>query len=113
MKRGGEPDRAARARFKTMRAAVIQKFGDIPRYVEFPDPVATGGDVALRVRAVVLDNFDKLTAAGKHYASKHMFPAFPAIVGHIGVGQLEDGTLVTFGGSRPPYGAMAQIAVVP
>jgi len=69
--------------------------------------------VAVKVRAVALENFDKLTAAGKHYASQHMFPVFPAIVGHIGVGELEDGTLVTFGGSRPPYGAMAQIAVVP
>ena len=96
-----------------MKAAVIQKFGDTPRYAEFPDPVAGGGDVPVKVRAAVLENFDKLTASGKHYASKHMFPVFPAIVGHIGVGELEDGTLVTFGGSRPPYGVMAQIAVVP
>ena len=92
-----------------MKAAVIQKFGDTPRYAEFPDPVAGGGDVPVKVRAAVLENFDKLTASGKHYASKHMFPVFPAIVGHIGVGELEDGTLVTFGGSRPPYGVMAQI----
>jgi NADPH:quinone reductase-like Zn-dependent oxidoreductase len=96
-----------------MKAAVIQKFGDIPRYAEFPDPVAGGGEVAVKVRAVVLENFDKLAASGKHYASRHMFPVFPAIVGHSGIGELEDGTLVTFGGTRPPYGAMAQIAVVP
>lgn len=95
-----------------MKAAVIQKFGDIPRYAEFPDPVAGGGDVPVKVRAVALENFDKLTASGEHYASKHMFPVFPAIVGHSGIGELEDGTLVTFGGTRPPYGAMAQIAVV-
>ena len=61
----------------------------------------------------MLENFDKLTASGKHYASKHMFPVFPAIVGHSGIGELEDGALVIFGGTRPPYGAMAQIAVVP
>jgi NADPH:quinone reductase-like Zn-dependent oxidoreductase len=42
-----------------------------------------------------------------------MFPQFPAIVGHSGVGTLADGTLVAFGGSRPPYGTMAEIAVVP
>jgi NADPH2:quinone reductase len=96
-----------------MKAAVIQKFGDIPRYSDFPDPVAGGGDVPVKVRAVVLENFDKLTASGKHYASTHMFPAFPAIVGHFGIAELQDGTLVTFGGSRPPYGAMAQFAVVP
>jgi NADPH2:quinone reductase len=46
----------------------------------------------VKVRAVVLENFDKLTASGKHYASKYMFPVFPAIVGHSGIGELEDGT---------------------
>ena len=54
-----------------------------------------------------------MAAQGVHYASKRMFPQFPAIVGHSGVGTLADGTLVAFGGSRPPYGTMAEIAVVP
>lgn len=96
-----------------MKAAVIQAFGDIPRYEQFPDPVLEEGDVLVQVRAVVLENFDKMTAAGKHYASKYMFPAFPAVVGHSGVGTLEDGTLVSFGGVKPPYGTMAEKAVVP
>ena len=91
-----------------MKAAIIDKFGDIPHYADFPTRVPGEGDVQVKVKAAVLENFDKLTAAGKHYASKHMFATFPAIVGHIGVGELEDGTLVTFGGT----GAMAQIAVV-
>ena len=42
-----------------------------------------------------------------------MFPKFPAIVGHIGIGALADGTLIAFGGVKPPYGAMAEKAVVP
>jgi NADPH2:quinone reductase len=62
---------------------------------------------------VALENFDKMTAQGVHYASKHMFPQFPAVVGHSGVGALPDGKLVGFGGARPPYGTMAEIAVVP
>jgi NADPH2:quinone reductase len=90
-----------------MKAAVIQKFGDTPGYAEFPDPVAGVGEVPVKVRAVVLENFDKLTASGKYYASIHMFPVFPAIVRHSGIGELEDGTLVTFGGARPPYGENA------
>jgi NADPH2:quinone reductase len=96
-----------------MKAAVIRAFGDIPQYEDFADPVVDGEDVLIQVRAVVLENFDKMTSAGTHYASKHLFPLFPAIVGHGGVGALADGTLVTFGGVRPPYGTMAEKAVVP
>ena len=54
-----------------------------------------------------------MTAQGAHYASKHMFPQFPAIVGHAGVATLPDGKLVAFGGSRPPYGTMAEKAILP
>jgi NADPH2:quinone reductase len=96
-----------------MKAAVIYKFGDTPRYEEFPDPVPSQGDSIIHVKAVVLENFDKVTVAGTHYASKAQYPVFPAIVGHNGVGVLEDGTLVAFGGTKPPYGTMAEKAVVP
>lgn len=96
-----------------MKAAVIHEFGSVPRYEEFADPVADAGDVIVRVKAVALENFDKMTAQGIHYASKQMFPEFPAIVGHLGVGALPDGTLVAFGGTRPPYGTMAEIAIIP
>ncbi len=67
----------------------------------------------IQVKAVVLENFDKMTVKGTHYASKQFFSQFPAIVGHSGVGTLDDGTLVSFGGTKPPYGTMAEIAVVP
>lgn len=96
-----------------MKAAVIRSFGDIPRYEEFPDPVPGQDDLLIQVRAVVLENFDKMTAAGKHYASQSLFPTFPAVAGHSGVGTLADGTLVTFGGVTPPHGTMAERAVVP
>ena len=96
-----------------MKAAVIYAFGDTPRYEEFPDPVPAQDDVLIQVRAVVLENFDKMTAAGKHYSSKSLFPAFPAIVGHSGVGTLADGTLVSFGGVMSPYGTLAEKAIVP
>jgi len=96
-----------------MKAAVIHAFGSVPRYEDFPDPVADAGELVVQVRAVTLENFDKMAVAGVHYASQHMFPQFPAIVGHSGVGVLPDGKLVAFGGTRPPYGTMAQKAVVP
>jgi NADPH:quinone reductase-like Zn-dependent oxidoreductase len=96
-----------------MKAAVLHEFGSLPRYEDFPDPGTGAGDVLIRVTAAVLENFDKMAAQGIHYASKRMFPQFPAIVGHSGVGTLANGTLVAFAGSRPPYGTMAEIAVVP
>ena len=96
-----------------MKAAVLREFGSVPRYEDFSEPTADAGDVLIHVKAVALENFDKMTAQGVHYASKRTFPRFPAIVGHSGVGTLADGTLVAFGGSRPPYGTMAEIAVVP
>jgi NADPH:quinone reductase-like Zn-dependent oxidoreductase len=96
-----------------MKAAVLHEFGSLPRYEDFSEPTAGAGDVLIHVKAAVLENFDKMAAQGVHYASQRMFPHFPAIVGHSGVGTLADGTLVTFGGSRPPYGTMAERAVVP
>jgi NADPH:quinone reductase-like Zn-dependent oxidoreductase len=96
-----------------MKAAVLRQFGSLPRFEDFAEPTASDGDLLIQVQAVALENFDKMTAQGVHYASKHMFPQFPAIVGHNGVGTLADGKLVAFGGTRPPHGTMAEIAVVP
>lgn len=96
-----------------MKAAVIHAFGDIPQYEDFSDPIADEGDVVVKVRAVALENFDKQTVLGAHYASQHMFPQFPAIVGHSGVGVRPDGALVAFGGARPPYGTLAERALIP
>jgi NADPH2:quinone reductase len=96
-----------------VKAAVIRAFGDIPQYEDFSDPVAGDGDVIVDVRAVALENFDKQTVLGAHFASQNMFPQFPAIVGHLGVGIRPDGALVAFGGTRPPYGTMAERALIP
>lgn len=97
----------------TMKAAVVQKFGDIPQYSDFPDPEINTGDIPVDVKAVVIENFDKMVAAGSHYSSRQRLPEFPAIVGHSGIGALADGTLVAFGGVKPPYGTMAEKAVIP
>jgi NADPH2:quinone reductase len=96
-----------------MKAAVIEQFGDIPQYRDFTDPPVGDEDILIEVTAAVLENFDKLTASGTHYASRHIFPGFPAIVGHSGVGKTTEGTLVAFGGVLPPFGTMAEKAVIP
>jgi NADPH2:quinone reductase len=93
-----------------MDAAVVRKFGDPPRCDQFPEPVAGADEVIVHVHAAALKPVDKQLASGSHYASPRQFPF---ISGTDGVGHLDDGQRVFFGGCRPPYGAMAQRTVVP
>src|SRR5579862_926063 len=94
-----------------MKAAVLGQLGKPPRFEEFAEPTANNADeVVIRVRAASLKPVDKQMAAGSHYASPR---ALPVICGMDGVGELEDGTRVFFGGARRPYGAMAERTVVP
>lgn len=96
-----------------MKAAVLHQFGQAPKFEDFPDPVPALDQLLVHVKAVPLENVDKATANGTHYASQQFFPSLPAIVGFDGLGMLEDGRLVGFGGMKPPYGAMAEKAVIP
>ncbi|MFI5152683.1 MAG: zinc-binding alcohol dehydrogenase family protein [Chitinophagales bacterium] len=93
---------------KKMKAAVIHKFGDTPKYQDFPDPIAGQGEKLIEVKASALENLDKMLAAGTHYASRQMLPEFPVIVGHGGIGTTEDGQLVGFGKMHFPYGSFAE-----
>src|SRR6202167_2198103 len=96
----------------TVKAAVLHEVGEIPRYEEFPDPVAGEDEVIIDVKAVAVENVDKMVAAGTHYASSRYISQLPTIPGFDGVGTLPDGTLVGFGNPRPPYGAPAAKTVV-
>lgn len=93
-----------------MQAAVLHALGQAPRCDTFPDPVANDGEVLVNVHAAALKPVDKQLANGAHYASGR---PLPAVCGTDGVGHLEDGTRVFFGGARAPYGAMAELTVVP
>ncbi len=92
-----------------MDAAVLHTLGKPPRFEQFPEPTAEEGEAVVHVRAAALKPVDRQMAQGTHYASPRNLPA---ICGIDGVGRLEDGTRVYFGGPRPPYGAMAQRTVV-
>lgn len=96
-----------------MKAAVLHKLGKAPRYEDFPDPIAGDGETLIRVKAVALENIDRALARGSHFATRQFLPHLPAIVGLDGIGMLDDGRLVGFGGIRSPYGAMAEKAVIP
>lgn len=96
-----------------MKAAVLHEFGGIPRYEDFPDPVAGDGEVVVDVKAVAVENVDKAVAAGTHFAARQFLPELPAIVGFDGIGTLPDGAVVGFSQPRAPYGALAERTVVP
>src|SRR5215813_555453 len=96
-----------------MKAAVIHEYGKPPHYEDFPDPSAGPEEITVQVKAVALENVDKTMASGSHYASQQFMPKLPAIAGFDGIGALEDGRLIGFGGIRPPYGAMAEKVVIP
>src|SRR5271163_4765832 len=93
-----------------MDAAVLHALGEAPRFEQFPEPKAGADEAIVQVRAASLKSVEKQLASGAHYASPR---EFPVVCGMDGVGLLEDGTRVFFGGPRRPYGAMAQRTVVP
>lgn len=95
-----------------MKAAVVHEVGDLPRYEEFPDPIPGDGEVLIDVKAVAVENLDREIVAGRHFSSGAFTQALPAIPCFDGVGTLQDGTMVGFGGAHPPYGALAQRVVV-
>lgn len=95
-----------------MKAAVLHEVGGIPRYEDFPEPVAGEGEVIVDVKAVAVENVDRLIASGAHYTSGRALAGLPVIPAFDGIGTLPDGALVGFGGPRPPYGALAERTVV-
>ena len=93
-----------------MKAAVLRAFGSPPRYEDFPEPLLADGEVLISVRAAALHPVVRALADGSHYGAVQ---DLPVIVGVDGAGRLDDGTRVFFGGVRPPYGTMAELASAP
>lgn len=93
-----------------MKAAVLHALGATPRCEDFAEPITQDGEALIRVRAASLKSVERQLAAGSHYASPK---EFPTVCGVDGVGELEDGTRVFFGGPRKPFGAMAERTVAP
>jgi hypothetical protein len=74
-----------------------------------PESRVSEGEVIVHVSAAPLKNVDKMMASGSHYDH---YRELPVICGLDGVGTLDDGTRVYCGGSRLPYGMMAERTVV-
>src|ERR1700675_2904809 len=93
-----------------MQAAVLHELGKHARSEDLAEPSAGNEEAILQVRAASLKSVDKQLAAGTHFASPR---ELPVICRPHGVGSLQDGTRVFFGGPRRPSCAMAERTVVP
>lgn len=95
-----------------MHAAVLHAIGTVPRCEEFPNPLVADNDreTIVHVHAAALKPVDRQLASGSHYASPR---ELPCVCGSDGVGHLDNGQRVFFGGPRSPHGAMAEHTVVP
>jgi len=68
--------------------------GELPQYVDFPEPIAQNEDeVLVTVKAVAIKHFDKGRATGRHYSSDAPKEG-GRVIGGDGVCLLEDGTRV-------------------
>lgn len=92
-----------------MKAAVVYTKGELPKYAEFPEPIASNeNEVWVSIKAVAITNLDKGIASGDHYSSeKENQNGF--IVGSDGIGVLENGTRVY---ARGISGTIAEKALV-
>jgi NADPH:quinone reductase-like Zn-dependent oxidoreductase len=91
-----------------MNAAVVSSFDAPPRYTSFADPVAAEGERLVTVSAAGLHPIVKSLAKGAHYGSSG---ELPFVAGIDGVGKLEDGARVFFGGARSPFGTFSELSL--
>ncbi|MES2267068.1 MAG: zinc-binding alcohol dehydrogenase family protein [Bacteroidota bacterium] len=78
-----------------MKAAVVFKKGEMPKYVEdFAEPsVQNENELSITIKASALKNLDKSRASGKHYSTENE-EWTAKVPGGDGVGLLADGTRV-------------------
>jgi len=77
-----------------MKAAVIYQKGELPQYVDFPEPtIQNDNEILVTVKAVAIKHFDKGRAAGTHYSAGAP-SASGRVIGGDCVCLLADGTRV-------------------
>jgi NADPH:quinone reductase-like Zn-dependent oxidoreductase len=94
----------------TVKAAVLRGPGEVPEYADFDDPPVTEGRELVEVVAAGIHPVVRSIASGRHYGSTGSWPLIPGV---DGVARTAEGTLVYTGFVSPPYGTLAERAVVP
>ncbi|EFM11037.1 Alcohol dehydrogenase zinc-binding domain protein [Paenibacillus curdlanolyticus YK9] len=92
-----------------MKAAIVKEKGTNPVVGQYEAPVATEGQVLINVSAAALSRVSKYRSMGMHYSSA---AHFPLVAGIDGVGTLQDGSRVYFVLPTPPFGSLAEQAIV-
>jgi NADPH:quinone reductase-like Zn-dependent oxidoreductase len=95
-----------------MKAAIVKEWGKPPVYGDFGEPVASQGELLVKVTAAALSRLAKSRASGTHYSATDA--SLPLVPGVDGVGRLDDddGRRVYFFLPRPPFGSFAELSVV-
>jgi len=92
-----------------MKAAVVYKKGEMPKYAQFAEPIVKNeNQILLSVQAVAITNLDKGKASGQHYSSQ-TDNQNGFVVGSDGVGLLDNGTRVY---ARGISGTIAEKAII-
>lgn len=92
-----------------MKAAVIYKKGELPKYAEFAEPIVQNeNEVLISVKAVAITNLDKGIVSGDHYSSENENQN-GTVIGSDAVGILENGTRIY---ARGINGTIAEKALV-
>ncbi|MBB6111935.1 quinone oxidoreductase family protein [Mucilaginibacter lappiensis] len=89
-----------------MKAAVLYKAGETPKYADFAEPIPASHEQLINIKAASIKNLDKMRAKGAHY-DKH--ENYPVVVGVDGAGLLADGTRVYAGSAT---GMMSEKALI-
>ena len=92
-----------------MFAAVVRSFDTPPLFGQYPEPQVEDGETVIDVLAAPLSPIVRSLAAGKHYSGTRDVGFIPGI---DGVGTTPDGRRVYFLFPKPPFGSMAQKALV-
>lgn len=78
-----------------MKAAVMYQQGELPEYVEIPEPVAQNGNqILVSVKAAAVKHLDRGMALGRHYSSGPSSGENGRVIGSDGICLLPDGTRV-------------------
>lgn len=92
-----------------MKAAVVYKKGEMPKYAEIAEPIVQNeNQILMSVKAVAITNLDKGKTSGAHYSSEKVNQN-GFVVGSDAIGLLDNGTRVY---ARGISGTMAEKAII-